>query len=79
MRACESLYRDLTAKGVDVLYDDLDERPGAKFATADLIGMPWQVLVGPKGLAEGKVEVKKRADGSRENLSPAATIDLLSR
>ena len=52
-------------KGVDVLYDDRDERPGAKFATADLIGMPWQVLVGPKGLAEGKVEVKRRADGSR--------------
>ena len=66
-------------KGVDVLYDDLDERPGAKFATADLIGVPWQVMVGPKGLAAGKVEVKKRADGSRENLSPAATIDLLSR
>ena len=59
-----------TAKGVDVLYHDLDERPGAKFATADLIGVPWQVLVGPKGLAEGKVEVKKRADGSRENLEP---------
>ena len=77
--ACESLYRDLTAKGVDVLYDDTDERPGAKFATADLIGMPWQVIVGPKGLAAGKVEVKKRADGSRENLSPAATIDLLTR
>ena len=56
--ACEALYRDLTAKGVDVLYDDLDERPGSKFATADLIGMPWQMMVGPKGLAEGKVEVK---------------------
>ncbi len=54
------------AKGVEVLYDDLDQRPGAKFATADLIGIPWQILVGPKGLAEGKVEVKKRADGSRE-------------
>ena len=62
-----------------MLYDDLDERPGAKFATADLIGVPWQVVVGPKGLAAGKVEVKKRADGSRENLSPAATIELLSR
>jgi prolyl-tRNA synthetase len=77
--ACESLYRDLTAKGVDVLYDDTDGRAGAKFATADLIGVPWQVLVGPKGLAAGTLEVKKRADGSRENLSPAATIDLLSR
>ncbi len=56
--ACERLYRELTAKGVDTLYNDLDERPGAKFATADLIGVPWQVIVGPKGLAEGKVEVK---------------------
>ena len=61
--ACEQLYRALSAKGVDVLYDDLDQRPGAKFATADLIGVPWQVLVGPRGLAEGKVEVKRRADG----------------
>jgi prolyl-tRNA synthetase len=77
--ACESLYRDLTAKGVDALYDDTDQRAGAKFATADLIGVPWQVMIGPKGLAAGTFEVKKRADGSRENLSPAATIDLLSR
>ena len=77
--ACEQLYRELTGKGIEVLYHDLDERPGAKFATADLIGVPYQVLVGPRGLAEGKVEVKKRADGSRENLSPAAAIDLLSR
>ena len=77
--ACESLYRDLMSKGIDVLYHDLDERPGSKFATADLIGVPWQVVIGPKGLASGTFEVKKRADGSRENLSPAATIDLLSR
>ena len=77
--ASEQLYRDLGAKGIEVLYHDLDERPGAKFATADLIGVPYQILVGPRGLAEGKVELKKRADGSRENLSPAAAIDLLSR
>ena len=77
--ASESIYRELTAKGVDVLYDDLDQRPGSKFATADLIGVPYQVLVGPKGLAAGTLEVKKRADSSRENLSPAATVDLLSR
>ncbi|MGB8137880.1 MAG: His/Gly/Thr/Pro-type tRNA ligase C-terminal domain-containing protein, partial [Pseudolabrys sp.] len=76
---CEQLYRDLTAKGVEVLYHDLDERPGAKFATADLVGIPYQVLVGPRGLAEGKVEIKKRADGSRENISPAAALDLLAR
>jgi prolyl-tRNA synthetase len=62
-----------------VLYHDLDERPGAKFATADLIGVPWQVLIGPRGLAEGKVEVKKRADGSREMMSPAAALDRLSQ
>jgi prolyl-tRNA synthetase len=72
--ACEALYRGLTGKGIDVLYDDRDQRPGAKFATADLIGLPWQVLVGPKGLAEGKVELKRRADGSRELVSPADAL-----
>jgi prolyl-tRNA synthetase len=64
--ACERLYAALQAKGIDTLYHDLDERPGSKFATADLIGIPWQILVGPRGLAEGKVEVKHRFDGSRE-------------
>jgi prolyl-tRNA synthetase len=77
--ASEALYRDLTAKGIDVLYHDLDERPGSKFATADLIGVPWQVVIGPKGLASGTVEVKKRADGSRENMTPEAALDLLTR
>ena len=47
--ACEQLYRELTAKGVDVLYDDTDQRAGAKFAAADLIGIPWQIMVGPEG------------------------------
>jgi prolyl-tRNA synthetase len=77
--ASESLYRDLGAKGVDVLYHDGEERPGAKFATADLIGVPWQILVGPKGLAEGKVELKCRADGSRELLTPAAAVAKLTQ
>ena len=72
--ACEQLYRELSARGVDVLYHDLDERPGSKFATADLIGIPWQILVGPKGLAEGKVEVKRRADGARDLMSPADAV-----
>jgi prolyl-tRNA synthetase len=76
--ACEALYRDLGAKGIEVLYDDLDQRPGAKFATADLIGIPWQILVGPKGLAEGKVEVKKRLDGSRELMSAADAVSRLA-
>jgi prolyl-tRNA synthetase len=77
--ACDRLYNDLTAKGVEVLYNDLDERAGAKFANADLIGLPYQVMVGPRGLAEGKVEVKTRATGAKEMMSPAAALDLLSR
>jgi prolyl-tRNA synthetase len=72
--ACEALYAGLTHKGIDTLYHDLDERPGAKFATADLIGIPWQILVGPRGLAEGKVEVKRRGDGTRQLMSPADAL-----
>jgi prolyl-tRNA synthetase len=74
--ACERLYRELAMRGCEVLYDDLEQRPGAKFATADLIGIPWQILIGPKGLAEGKIELKRRADGSREMVS---TEDALAR
>ncbi len=77
--ACEELYRGFAAKGLDVLYDDTDKGAGAKFNTADLIGLPYQVMVGPRGLAEGKVEVKKRADGSKELMSPAAALDLLTK
>jgi prolyl-tRNA synthetase len=76
--ASEQLYRELTAKGLDVLYHDGDERPGAKFATADLIGIPWQILVGPKGLAAGQVELKRRADGSRTMLGPADAVAQLA-
>ncbi len=76
--ACEEFYRALSGKGVDVLYDDSEQRPGAKFATADLIGIPWQVMIGPRGLAEGKVEVKRRADGSRELMTPAAALARLA-
>lgn len=76
--ACEKLYRELEAKGVDVLYDDTEGRPGAKFATADLIGIPWQILVGPKGLAEGKVELKNRSTGERELVTPADALARLT-
>jgi prolyl-tRNA synthetase len=76
--ACEKLYAELTAKGLDVLYDDTDSRAGAKFATADLIGIPWQIQVGPRGLADGKVELKRRSDGSKELLSPADAIAKLT-
>jgi prolyl-tRNA synthetase len=76
--ASKELYAGLTKAGVDVLYDDRDERPGAKFVVNDLIGSPWQLIVGPKGLAEGKVELKRRSTGERENLSVAAALDKLS-
>ena len=66
--AADGLYARLTAAGVEVLYDDRDERGGAKFATADLIGLPWQLVVGPKGVAAGTVELKRRG-GERVELS----------
>ena len=70
-------YAELQARGVDTLYHDLDERPGSKFATTDLIGIPWQVVIGPKGLAAGQFEVKRRADGTREMLSPDEVLNRL--
>ena len=77
--ACEALYGGLRAAGVDTLYDDRDERPGAKFATLDLIGVPYQVLVGPKGLADGRVELKHRRTGEKELLAPEAALARLTR
>jgi len=64
----EQAYRALTAAGLDPLLDDRDDRPGAKFAALDLVGIPWQLIVGPKGLAEGVVEIKRRATGERQSL-----------
>jgi prolyl-tRNA synthetase len=72
--ACDKLYAQFTAAGVDVLYDDRDERGGAKFATADLIGLPWQVIVGPKGLGAGVVELKRRATGERVEVPIEAVV-----
>ena len=66
--ACQTLYDALNGKHCDVLYDDRDLRPGAKFADMDLIGIPWQVILGPKGLAAGKAELKNRKTGQREEL-----------
>ena len=76
--ACEDLYARLQKAGVDTLYDDRDDRPGAKFATMDLIGLPQQIIVGPKGLAEGKIELKNRRTGARENLSPDEVFNTLT-
>jgi prolyl-tRNA synthetase len=75
--ACESLYASLRSAGLSVLLDDTDERPGAKFARMDLVGLPWQVLVGPRGLDSGVVEIKHRASGERRELSPADAVAFL--
>ena len=76
--AADALYAKLEAAEVEVLYDDRDERGGAKFATADLIGIPWQVVVGPKGVAAGTVEVKRRGQGVREEMSVEAAVARVS-
>ncbi len=76
--ACETLHERLTNAGVSVLYDDLDQRAGAKFATMDLIGLPWQVIVGPKGLERGEVELKRRATGEREAMSLEAAVNRMT-
>ena len=75
--ACATLHERLTKAGIEVLYDDLDQRAGAKFASMDLIGLPWQAIVGPKGLERGEVEIKRRATGARESVSFDATVERL--
>ncbi len=72
--ACDALYAKLEAAGISVLYDDTDERAGAKFSNMDLIGLPWQLVVGPRGLKSGTVELKRRATGEKEELSPEAAL-----
>jgi prolyl-tRNA synthetase len=74
---CDEIYGRLTKAGVEVLYDDRDERPGGKFADMDLIGLPWQLIVGPRGLAAGTVELKRRATGERIELPLDRALDKL--
>ncbi len=74
-KACADLYGKLQAAGIDVLLDDTDERAGAKFSTMDLIGLPYQVVVGPKGVKAGEVEIKHRKSGEKETLSPDAAVE----
>jgi prolyl-tRNA synthetase len=73
--ACEKLYYSLTQAGKDVLYDDTDDRAGTKFATADLIGVPLQIVVGPRSVAAGEVEVKDRKTGARETVTVEAAMN----
>lgn len=73
--ACQSLYDALTAAGLEPLYDDRNERAGGKFATMDLIGLPWRITVGPRGLKNGVVELTSRRTGESEEMPPEAAID----
>ncbi len=72
--ACDALYAALMAQGLEPLYDDSDDRAGAKFAKMDLIGLPWRITVGPRGLAAGKVELTSRRTGISEEMSPEAAV-----
>ena len=72
--ACDGIYRQLEASGLTALYDDREERAGAKFATMDLIGLPWRITVGPRGLANGQVELTSRRTGENEAMSPESAI-----
>ena len=72
--ACESLYGQIEAMGLEALYDDRNERAGGKFATMDLIGLPWRITVGPRGLKNGVVELTSRRSGESEELTPDAAL-----
>ncbi len=75
--ACETAYDALARAGKEPLLDDTAERPGGKFATMDLIGLPWQLIIGPRGLADGVVELKRRATGERQTLSLDAALAVI--
>jgi prolyl-tRNA synthetase len=75
--AAHALAMRLENAGISMLYDDMDARAGAKFASMDLIGLPWQLIVGPRGVASGEVEIKRRATGERETLSLDAAVNRL--
>jgi prolyl-tRNA synthetase len=76
--AAEDLYSKLKDAGVEVLYDDRDERGGVKLGSMDLIGLPWQLIVGPRGIAAGTVELKRRSTGEREELSVESALARLT-
>ena len=72
--ACDALYEQLSAAGVECLYDDSEDSAGTKFARMDLIGLPWQVIVGPRGVKAGTVELKNRRSGEREELAAESAL-----
>ena len=77
--ACEALYASLTALGLEPLYDDRKEGAGSKFASMDLIGLPWRITVGPRGLKNGVVELTSRRSGESEELPPEAAVQRLAQ
>jgi len=74
----EQAYKALIDLGKEPLLDDRDDRPGAKFASLDLVGIPWQLIVGPKGVADGVVEIKRRATGERQTLPLEAALKAIT-
>ena len=78
VNAADGLYEKLTNAGVEVLYDDRDDRGGVKLGSMDLIGLPWQLIVGPRGIASGQVELKRRSTGEREELSIESALARLT-
>ncbi|MCL7487953.1 MAG: proline--tRNA ligase [Desulfobulbaceae bacterium] len=76
--AADQLYQDLQARGVEVLYDDRDERPGSKFKDADLIGIPFRVTVGKTYEKEGKIEIRNRLDGRTETVDFDLAADVVT-
>ncbi|MCA0938359.1 proline--tRNA ligase [Yangia mangrovi] len=77
--ACDAIYASLTALGLEPLYDDTNERAGGKFATMDLIGLPWRITVGPRGLKNGVVELTSRRTGESEELPPEAAVERIAQ
>ena len=76
--ACDVLYKSLTALGLEPLYDDRKERAGGKFATMDLIGLPWRITVGPRGLKNGVVELTSRLTGESEEMTPELAVQKIA-
>ena len=77
--ACEDLYFQLCNAGLDVLYDERDERAGVKFANMDLIGLPWQIIAGPRGIKNGVIELKNRATGEKDEMTLNSVLNKFAR
>jgi prolyl-tRNA synthetase len=77
--ACEAVYKARTLLGLEPLYDDRNERAGGKFATMDLIGLPWRITVGPRGLKNGVVELTSRRTGESEEMAPELAVEKVAQ